>query len=66
MKDIKHTVHVWGQNNKTHSFLEIRIYTNKKEMKEEVEEEGKEREEKEVEVIQAVMARRGTVNSRPA
>lgn len=38
-----HYVHAWEQNNRTRSFLEILIYTNKKEMKEEVEEEEKER-----------------------
>lgn len=54
MKVMKHTVHTWEQNNRTHSFVEILIYTNKKGMKEEVEEEEKEKveeEEKEVEVI---------------
>lgn len=59
-------MHTWEQNNRTHSFVEILIYTNKKEMKEEVEEEEKEveEEEKEVEVIRAVIVQRGTVSSR--
>lgn len=65
-----HYVHTWEQNSRTHSFVEILIYTNKKEMKEEVgevEEEEKEEveeEEKEVEVIRAVTVQRGTVRSR--
>lgn len=62
-----HYVHAWEQNSRTHSFVEILIYTNKKEMKEEVEEEEKEEveeEEKEVEVIRAVTVQRGTVRTR--